>query len=156
MATDAASPVIRQSGWLGLVAVDQGVQKVWDLAARKPQQLRDLIRAMPLISDGSHRSQLYDLVTPLLQGLPESMSGQVAKGDGAMGRFVRVELPRKGTLTLSEVEVYSDGRNVARSGKASQLNTSHGGEASRGIDGNTSEVYGQGGQTHSAEGSDRP
>ncbi|MFN5950057.1 MAG: hypothetical protein ACK43N_16305, partial [Pirellulaceae bacterium] len=30
MATDAASPVIRQSGWLGLVAVDQGVQKVWD------------------------------------------------------------------------------------------------------------------------------
>lgn len=156
MATDAASPVIRQSGWLGLVAVDQGVQKVWDLAARKPQQLRDLIRAMPLISDGSHRSQLYDLVTPLLQGLPESMSGQVAKGDGAMGRFVRVELPRKGTLTLAEVEVYSDGRNVARSGKASQLNTSHGGEASRGIDGNTSEVYGQGGQTHSAEGSDRP
>lgn len=156
MATDAASPVIRQSGWLGLVAVDQGVQKAWDLATKKPHQLRDLIRAMPLISDGSHRSQLYDLVTPLLQGLPESMRGQVAKGDGAMGRFVRVELPRKGTLTLAEVEVYSDGRNVARAGKASQLNTSHGGDASRGIDGNTSEVYGRGGQTHCAEESDRP
>jgi putative heme-binding domain-containing protein len=156
MATEAASPVIRQSGWLGLVAVDQGVQKVWDLASSHPQQLRDLIRAMPLISDGANRSQLYDLVTPLLQGLPEAMRGTTSKGDGAMGRFVRIELPRKGTLTLAEVEVYAEGRNVARAGKASQLNTSHGGDASRGIDGNTSEVYGRGGQTHCAEESDRP
>ena len=37
------------------------------------------------------------------------------------GRYVRIELPGKQrTLTLAEVEVYSDGRNVARKGKATQ------------------------------------
>ena len=74
-----------------------------------------------------------------------------------MGRFVRIELPGpQRTLTLAEVEVFSDGRNVARQGKASQLNTVHGGEASKAIDGNKSGTYGDGGQTHSAEDTDSP
>ncbi|HQU47340.1 MAG TPA: hypothetical protein PK867_31345, partial [Pirellulales bacterium] len=34
------------------------------------------------------------------------------------GRYVRVELPRTGTISLAEVEVYIGGRNIARSGKA--------------------------------------
>ena len=49
-----------------------------------------------------------------------------------MGRFVRVEIPgNQRTLTLAEVEVLADGRNVARQGRATQKNTSHGGEAKR-------------------------
>jgi hypothetical protein len=54
-------------------------------------------------------------------------------------------------LTLAEVEVYSDGNNVARRGKAAQKNTAHGGAAERAIDGNTSGTYGDGGQTHTEE-----
>jgi putative heme-binding domain-containing protein len=49
------------------------------------------------------------------------------------------------------VEVYSDGRNVARHGRASQKNTAHGGEASRAIDGNVSGNWGDAGQTHTQE-----
>ena len=69
---------------------------------------------------------------------------------------MRIELPRRGTLTLAEVEVHSQGRNAAREGRASQRNTSHGGDAARGIDGNTSGRYGDGGQTHSRENTANP
>jgi putative heme-binding domain-containing protein len=74
-----------------------------------------------------------------------------------LGRYVRIELPGpQRTLTLAEVEVYSDGRNVARHGKASQKNTAHGGQAARAIDGNTSGSYSAGGQTHTQEGTANP
>ncbi|MEZ6108386.1 MAG: discoidin domain-containing protein [Pirellulaceae bacterium] len=69
---------------------------------------------------------------------------------------MRIELPRRGTLTLAEVEVHADGQNVARTGRATQLNTAHGGDASRAIDGNRSGTYGDGGQTHTAENTDAP
>src|SRR5205085_4283715 len=62
------------------------------------------------------------------------------------------EMPGKNkTLTLAEVEVYSNGRNVARGGTAKQISTAFGGDASRAIDGNTSGKYADGGQTHTAE-----
>ena len=54
-------------------------------------------------------------------------------------------------MTLAEVEVYSGGKNIARQGKATQINTSNGGDASRAIDGNTSGKFGDGGQTHTLE-----
>ena len=63
---------------------------------------------------------------------------------------------KKKTLTLAEVEVYSDGRNIARNGKASQSTTASGGDASRAIDGNKSGDYNNGGQTHTAENSTNP
>jgi len=76
---------------------------------------------------------------------------------GTYGRFVRVELPgRRRTLTLAEVEVISDGRNVARRGKASQSSTSNGADASKAIDGNTSGLFGGGGQTHTEENTSNP
>ncbi|HUF62746.1 MAG TPA: plastocyanin/azurin family copper-binding protein, partial [Verrucomicrobiales bacterium] len=59
--------------------------------------------------------------------------------------------PRRGTLTLAEVEVWSDGENVAPKGRATQSSTAHGGEASRAIDGNRSGAYSDGGQTHTQE-----
>ena len=68
-----------------------------------------------------------------------------------MGRYVRIELPGdQKTLTLAEVEVFSDGKNVARQGKATQSSTAHGGDASKAIDGNKSGSFGGGGQTHTA------
>lgn len=150
-ALEGKSPVIRQSGLLGVIAVDRSTDKVWDLCSKNVSSLRDLIRAMPLISDASLRSTLYDRVAPLLKGLPEGLAQSSGGNKGAYGRYVRIELPRRGTLTLAEVEVYSGDRNVAPSGKASQINTSHGGDASRAIDGNKNPVYGAGGQTHCAE-----
>jgi putative heme-binding domain-containing protein len=150
-ALEAKSPVIRQSGLLGLIAVDKSTDQVWAMSSKSVSSLRDLIRAMPLISDTSLRSTLYERVSPLLNGLPAELAAATGGRQGAYGRYIRIELPRRGTLTLAEVEVYSGDRNIARSGKATQINTSHGGVASRGIDGNKNPVYGNGGQTHCEE-----
>lgn len=53
------------------------------------------------------------------------------------GRYVRIELPGKAALNLAEVQVFSDGGNLALKGEASQSSTSTGGTAALAIDGNT-------------------
>src|SRR5262249_32708642 len=95
---------------------------------------------------------LYPKVEPLLKGLPKELTTTGPKGKVTIGRFIRIELTgNQRTLTLAEVEVYSDGRNIARQGKASQINTGYGGDASKAIDGNRSGAFGDGGQTHTQE-----
>jgi len=64
-------------------------------------------------------------------------------------RFVRIELPgEKHILTLAEVEVFSDGKNIAKSGKATQSSTNGNAVASRATDGNKDSDFNKGGQTH--------
>jgi len=102
------------------------------------------------------RASLYPRLLPLLDGLPNSLGGPKPK-KGIEGRYVRVELRgQRRTLTLAEVEVFSDGRNIAPLGKASQKNTAYGGEAKRAIDGNKDDSYGDGGQTHTEENTANP
>ena len=72
-------------------------------------------------------------------------------------RFVRIELPgKKRTLTLAEVEIYSGGKNVAPTGKATQSSEGAGGKAMRAVDGNKDPDWGKGGQTHTAGGRENP
>jgi putative heme-binding domain-containing protein len=156
LATTARQPVIRQIGFVSLINVDGTTDKAWQLALKSATSLRDLVEAMPLIPDASLRAGLYPKVEPLLQGLPPELAG-AAGGKTVRGRYIRVELPgRQRTLTLAEVEVFSNGQNVARKGKASQKNTAHGGDASKAIDGNKSGRYADGGQTHTEEGTSNP
>jgi putative heme-binding domain-containing protein len=161
LATTARRPAMRRIGYVGLMNVDalaagggdEAVAKVWALAGAEPKRLLDLVEALPLVGDPGVRSALYEKILPLLDGVPGAKQGQ----PGTVGRFVRVELPgRQRTLTLAEVEIFAGGTNVARRGKATQKNTAHGGDAARGIDGNTHPSYDKGGQTHSVEGTDDP
>jgi putative heme-binding domain-containing protein len=157
MATAARTPLTRQLGFVALITADGSVDKAWDLAIKSVGGLRDLVLAMPLIRDVGLRASLYPKVEPLLQGLPKNLAATVGQGKETAGRFVRVELPGpQRTLTLAEVEVYSDGKNIARQGKASQKNTAHGGDASKAIDGNTNSAFNAGGQTHTQEGTKDP
>jgi putative heme-binding domain-containing protein len=157
LATGARTAVARQLGFVALIAADGNADKAWALGMRSVRSLRDLVNAMPLVRDPGQRAALYPKVEPLLDGLPKELASGAPKAKVGSGRFVRVELPGKQrVLTLAEVEVYSDGRNVARGGKASQINTAHGGEARRAIDGNTSGAWGAGGQTHTLEGTENP
>jgi putative heme-binding domain-containing protein len=155
LAADAKTPVTRQLGYVALIAADGDVDRAWELATKSVTALQDLVHAMPLIRDPAQRASLFPKVEPLLDGLPKNLA---AKADNIVtGRYVRVELPgRNKTLTLAEVEVYSDGQNVARRGKAKQSSTANGGVASRAIDGNKSGKFGDGGQTHTNEGSQNP
>jgi putative heme-binding domain-containing protein len=154
LATSAKQPVFRQIGFVSLMNVDGTTDPAWKLASSNVRALQDLVSAMPLVADPTLRAALYDKVVPLLAGLPDSLAAYTGKG--TLGRFVRIELPGRGTLTLAEVEVYGGGVNVARNGRASQKNTDHGGVASRAIDGNKSGSYGDGGQTHTEENTGRP
>jgi putative heme-binding domain-containing protein len=157
MATTAKLPVTRQLAFVALVAADGSSDKAWELAVKSLQSLRDLVTAMPLIHDPGERASLYPKVAPLLTALPKELAGANLHGKQTSGRYVRIELPGKQrTLALAEVEVYSDGHNIARQGKATQKNTGYGGDASRAIDGNTSPTFGDGGETHSQENTANP
>ncbi len=160
MATSAESPVARQLGFVGLVMAQREVQPLWDSVSNSVGGLRDLVGAIPLIPDLSLQDQLYQRAKLLLEDLPqplqEKLGDRLQKSNG-YGRYVRIELPgRRRTLTLAEVQVFSDGKNIARQGKASQSATAHGGSADKAIDGNTSGTYGDGGQTHTPEGERDP
>src|SRR6185369_2082122 len=65
-------------------------------------------------------------------------------------------LPRNGTLSLAEVEVFSDGRNVAREGTATQSTTEYDALASRAIDGRTDGSFGSRTITHTRENTANP
>jgi hypothetical protein len=57
-------------------------------------------------------------------------------------RFVRVELPgNPKMLSLAEVQVFSSGKNIATSGKATQSSTDYNGPPELAIDGNTDGHY---------------
>lgn len=72
------------------------------------------------------------------------------------GRFVRISLPGKNKiLSLAEVEVFSNGKNVALSGVAKQSSTAYNGAAKLAVDGNTDGEFPNMSVTHSAT-SDSP
>ena len=153
LATSARQPVLRQIGYVSLMNVDKSADKAWELAQRSAGSLRDFVGSMPLVADGSIRASLYERIVPLVDALPESLQ---SSGKAVSGRYVRIELPKRGTLTLAEVEVMSGDQNVARSGQATQSSTAHGGDAKKAIDGNASAAYGDGGQTHTEENTKQP
>jgi putative heme-binding domain-containing protein len=157
LALNGRQPVTRQLGFVALIAADGDPEKAWALATKSVPALQDLVAAMPMIRDPGQRAALYPRVEGLLKGLPPDLARTVEAGKSVKGRYVRIELPGKQkTLTLAEVEVFSDGKNVARTGKATQSSTAHGGTADKAIDGNKSGNYNDGGQTHTAEGTDDP
>ena len=152
LAANANRPVTRQISYATLIAADQEVDKVWDRAVQSWTALRDLVDAVPMINDQKLRAKMHPRIEALIHNLPEPLAAELASRKGTVGRYVRIEIPgRRKTLTLAEVEVFSDTKNVAISGKATQSATSHGGVASRAIDGNKSGVYSRGGQTHTPE-----
>ena len=82
--------------------------------------------------------------------LTASPLGEASSPPRPRARFVRIDLPGKGRpLSLAEVQVFSDSKNVAPLGAARQSSTDFGGDAKRAIDGNTNgEFYGALSTTH--------
>ncbi|HUR54513.1 MAG TPA: PVC-type heme-binding CxxCH protein, partial [Gemmataceae bacterium] len=157
LALTGRTQITRELGFVALIAADGDPEKTWALATKSVPTLIDLVAATPMIRDAGQRAALYPKIEALLGGLPPELAKSVGKETPTAGRFVRIELPGpQRTLTLAEVEVMSDGVNVARKGKATQINTASGGDASRGIDGNKSGVFTDKGQTHTREGIPNP
>jgi putative heme-binding domain-containing protein len=156
LALQAKQPVVRQTAMAALVEIDRSTEPTLKLASGSVRALRDLIAAAPFIDDLDLRLSLYDEFVGLLTKLPPALQKDNAGGGAGLARYIRIELPRRGTLTLAEVEAIAGGRNVARSGSAKQSSTGAGGDAKRGIDGNTSSSYNAGGATHTQENEDHP
>lgn len=157
LALSAKQPAIRQIAYVGLIDIDGSADKAWQSALASPAALIDLLDAVHLIPDTTVRTSLFPRIESLIHGLPKSLAIVGRKSKPITGRYVRIELPgSKRTLTLAEVEVYSNNQNIARRGAASQVNTAQGGKASRAIDGNKSGSYSAGGQTHTQEGLKNP
>jgi len=157
MALKGRTALTRQVGFVSLLAADASIDPSWKSAVTSAAALQDLVAAVPMVRDPALRAAIYPKVKELLDGLPPELAKTLDTGKGAKGRYVRIELPGKQrTLTLAEVEVFSDGANVARKGKATQSSTSQGGSASKAIDGNKGGTFADGGQTHTQEGTDDP
>jgi len=155
--TDSKMPDgTRQAGVAALMLADGGVKSAWTAAQKSPAALRDYLGAITLVPDAALRTAADEGIRGLFKEMPAAVQKAMEAQQGTMGRYVRIELPRNGTLTLAEVEVMSGGKNVARTGKATQKNTGYDAPASRGIDGNKDANYGANGQTHTHENTDNP
>lgn len=147
---------VRRAGWAALAVADGSFETTWPTASKSLGTLGDLLNGIPVIPDSEFRAKAYPWVKPLLGTFPSEIAQLADGGKKASGRFVRIELPRQGTLTLAEVQIFSDGQNIARKGKAIQSSTSNGGNAERAIDGRTDGSFGSGTQTHSVENENNP
>ncbi|HTH49692.1 MAG TPA: PVC-type heme-binding CxxCH protein [Candidatus Limnocylindria bacterium] len=150
------SSEVRQAAWASLALADGSFDTVWAEAAKSPLALTELLNGIPLLNDADFRAKAYAKVKPLLGDLPADLVAAAKAKPGGQGRFVRIELPRNGTLTLAEVQVSSGGQNIASQGKASQSSTSNGGVAARAIDGRTDGVFASGTLTHTQENEANP
>ncbi len=154
---NANRPIVRQIGFIALIAADSRTDPAWEMARKDLRSLSDLVQAMPLVTDPNLQANLYVPVRSLITDFPRDLSAQVDREPGTLGRFVRIELPGKNrVLTLAEVEVYSGQTNIAREGIATQKDTAYGASAERGIDGNKFGTFESGGQTHSNDPTDEP
>jgi putative heme-binding domain-containing protein len=152
IALGGRTPIARQIGYVALMSADRDIGPTWMAALGSAASLTDVVEAIPLVPDAALRTASFERVHPLLFGLPKELEAQAKQAPGVRGRYVRVELfGAMRTLALAEVEVYSGNANVARQGKAKQSSTANGGNANRAIDGNRSQLWGAGGQTHTAE-----
>ena len=149
-ASQAAGPV-SQSAAAALIVADGTVEPAWNAARKSPEALTGFLNALPLVPDAKLRASAYEPVKNLLAALPEGMEAALKNQKGLAGRFVRIQLPRKGTLSLAEVQVISRGKNIAGAGTATQHSTSNDGAATRAVDGKTSGVFNDNSVTHTEE-----
>jgi glucose/arabinose dehydrogenase/azurin len=151
--TSSSIADVRSAAWSALALADGSYDQAWAVAVKSPASLADLLQGVPRLPDPDFRGKAYEKTLPLLTALPADWKDA---GQSAKGRYVRIELPRKGTLTLAEVQVFNTGQNVALQGKAKQSSLSNNGDANRAIDGKISGSYGSGTLTHTQENENNP
>ena len=73
LATGAKNPLLRQLGYVALVAADGSGDKAFDTSRLSTAALRDFVLAVPSIRDPLQRAALYPKLLPLLDGLPKEL-----------------------------------------------------------------------------------
>ncbi len=151
LVTVDAADIVKQTALAAQITADGTIDSAWAYAQRSPQELSSFLDALPLLPDENLRGAGYKIVKGLIGSLPPEVVSKLDHMKRKLGRFVRIALPQKGTLSLAEVQVFSGGTNIALSGKATQTNTDFDGAASRAIDGNTDGNFSHNSVTHTEE-----
>lgn len=139
-----------------LIVADGSMESAWNAAQESPAALKTFLSSLKAVPDTELRATASSRVTKLLSSFPPKIDAAVKSNKGIAGRYVRISLPKKGTLSLAEVQVFSGGKNIALSGSARQQSTAHGGAAGRAVDGKTGGAYFEGSVTHTNENTDHP
>ena len=145
----ATQDTVKQTVCAALITAEGSLLPASEAAKKSPKALLNFLSALPLVTDPALRGGGYTLVKNLLTA-PASADRIPSV------RFIRVTLPRTGTLSLAEVQVFSGGKNIAPTGKATQQSAANGGAAERANDGNTDGNYNHNSVTHSDENADHP
>ena len=148
--------MVRQAVTATLISLDGKIDGAWAAAVKSPATLKNFLEAAPLIPDPVVRGTAFEKVMDLLTTYPPQITAALDKDKMGTARYVRIELPRPGTLTLAEVQIFSDDTNVSKNCAAKQSSTDFGGEAKRALDGNTNADFQSGTQTHTKEGENNP
>lgn len=147
---------VRQSALAAVMMAEGSVDGAWSRAIASPGALMGFLSALPLVPDAALRGSAFERVFPLLKQFPDPVKASLDGGSAGAARYVRIELPRAGTLTLAEVEVLAGTSQVGRGGRARQSSTANGGEAQRALDGDTNSDFNSNTQTHTNEGENQP
>lgn len=139
-----------------LIVADGSINPALTAAGKSPEALNAFLAAISLVPDAKLRESAFSPVGKLLTTLPDGVNASIEKRKGITGRHVRITLPRKGTLSIAEVEVMSGGKNIATGGTAKQQSTAYDGAAGRAIDGKTEGGYDRGSVTHTSENVNHP
>lgn len=148
LARTASNDIVRQGAWAALVLASGDAARVWQEAASTARGRFDIVNAARLIDDEAVQRVLYPKLAGVLD--PSGSRGVALESSetGAAplaGRYIRITAPgRDRTLTLAEVEVLSEGVNIARAGTATQSSVvssgAVGGHAANAVDGRLTSV----------------
>lgn len=94
----------------------------------------------------ANRSSAQGQDAPKKKAAPSNIGSLSVAGDA---RYLRIELPgEERILSIAEVEIFVDGKNIALNQQVTQSSTVYGGDATRAVDGNTDGDYKQLSVTH--------
>jgi azurin len=140
-----------KSGFRALGALLQAgvaAESLYDSLSSSDNGRLAFVAAIPSIASESVRASLL----PTLQRIIASEAKRSdAPATPAQARYVRIEMPRKTSLTIAEVQIFVGDANIATQGQARQSSTNTNAPAQRAIDGNTDGRWDANSSTHTQD-----
>ena len=146
----------RKCAWACIAVADDDFELTWKVASstRDPRRsCSELMDSTTLLQQRDDAETIQKMAWNLMS---RQLPGEMTTVEPIMGRYLRVSLPRSGTITLAEVEIRSDGRNIALGKQCRQSSTAWSGTASLAVDGDHDGIFSNGTSTHTREDDESP
>ena len=128
LARTGALDTVRQGALLALLRLDGSADAVWRLTGTSARLRMDLLRAAAAAPEGPAIDSLRAAVLPWFRDATATGAPLAPPQPPVTGRYVRLVRPGRATvLSVTEVQVFSGGENVAMKGTATQSSTLAGG-----------------------------